>query len=74
MNKTIEMFARRYIKDILSQYTSRQQDKFKRMYDFKNEYPELDQLVDNMSSEKLDWAMSQCERTVENNKKGKEED
>ncbi len=64
MNKTLEAFARNELKAGLSQCTDGQQTKFKRMYSQRNMQKTIQEVVEDMPSEKLDWAMSQVENTL----------
>jgi hypothetical protein len=59
--------AREILKDLLSQCEPRQRDLFKQMYDFRNNYSTIGGIVDNLDTDKLDHAIHQCERTIENN-------
>lgn len=64
MNKQLQEFARSEIKKGLAQCTEGQQMVFKRMYAHKNLDMPIDQVVNGIPIEKLDWAMQQVERTV----------
>lgn len=64
MNKTLEKFAREQLKAGLKQCTDAQNLVFKHMYSHKNLDRPLDDVVDAIPVEKLDWAMQQIERTV----------
>jgi hypothetical protein len=64
MNDKIQQFARQELKDGLAQCTDAQQFMFKRMYSHGNLDLDIDQVVDNMPEEKLDWAMQQVQRTL----------
>lgn len=68
MNTTIEKYARNQIKQLLAQCNEEQQMIFKRMYSHRNLDLPIDAVVDNMPVEKLDWALSQCECTIDKNK------
>lgn len=61
LHKVIE-FKRDIIKDFLAQCTKEQVNLFNRLYGS----------VDTIPENKMDWAIEQCERTVENNKTKKE--
>ncbi len=65
MNEKIQAFARRELKKGLAQCTEDQLRIFKLMYavDGKPDLP-IDDVVDKMSAEKLDWAMQQVDRTL----------
>lgn len=68
MNSTIEKFTRAEIKQGLNKCTEPQQLLFKRMYSHKNTALPIDIVVDNMPIEKLDWALTQIEKTFQKNK------
>ena len=67
-NESLKSYARAYLKSLLSECTEGQQLMFKRMYSHKDLSRPIDTVVDMMEDDKLDWAVSQCERTVEKNK------
>lgn len=67
MNEKLANFARDELKEMLSRCTQGQVEKFKQMYSYKNRELDIGAVVDNMPSEKLDWAMDQCQRTLDNN-------
>jgi hypothetical protein len=69
MNKTLSDFGRKTLKELLAQCTWEQQHFFKRMYSHKNLEASIDECVDNMDESKIDWAITQCEKTVEKNRK-----
>jgi hypothetical protein len=66
MNKTISNNTRQLLKDNLSKCTEPQQHLFKRMYSTDTTLP-IDTIVDNMPDDKLDWALTQVEKTIEKN-------
>lgn len=68
MNKTIEKFARQTLFKKLSQCTKEQILFFKRMYSYKDLEKDTKKVVDEMPLDKLDWALSQVEATIEKNK------
>jgi len=68
MNKTLEKFARNSLKEMLSHMTDSQQLLFKRMYANGKLDKEINKIVDDMPAEKLDWAMTQCENTINKEK------
>ncbi len=71
MNQTIVNTSKRMLKELLSQCTEPQQLLFKRMYSHKDLTVDINEAVDNMDETKIDWAMTQVERTLEkNNNKG----
>jgi hypothetical protein len=59
--KKIENFRRHILANLYNQCTSEQQDVFNRMYISIAAIPDR----------KIDWAIQQCERTIEENKKKK---
>ncbi len=66
MNEKIENFARQEIKNGLSKLPESNQLMFKRMYNKGNLNTDINEVVDNMPEEKLDWALQQVERTLNN--------
>lgn len=68
MNKKFATAGRNILKELLSQCTDGQQLMFKRMYSNGNLRTSINDAVDNMEDDKIDNAISQCERTVEKNK------
>ena len=67
MNETLRNTAKEILKDLLAQCTDGQQMMFKRMYSHQNLELPIDEVVDQMKDEKLDWAITQCERTLAGN-------
>ena len=67
MNETLKSFATDYLKELLSKCTDGQQMLFKRMYSYENLDMPINDVVDQMAENTLDWATTQCERTVEKN-------
>ena len=67
MNELLAESGRTILKDLLSKCTESQQFMFKRMYSPNNLNLPIDEVVDNMDVEKIDNAISQCQRTVEKN-------
>ena len=68
MNEQLESFARDSIKHNLAAMPEANQMFFKRMYSHDNPDADINDVVDNMPSDKLDWAMRQIENTVINAK------
>jgi len=66
MNKSILNFAKQEIKKYLHQCSEPQQMIFKRMYSYNNLTLPIDEVVDNMPDEKLDWALTQVQNTLKN--------
>lgn len=72
MNKKVENFLRQQIKDGLMLCNEKQQDLFVRMY-AKPPYDSntvVFDIVDKMPSNKLEWALTQVDRTLEKNNDG----
>jgi hypothetical protein len=69
MNTTLKTAAQDILIGLLNQCTPGQQNLFKRMYCFKNVEKSIEYAVMHMDESKMDWAISQCERTIEKNKK-----
>jgi hypothetical protein len=65
MNSTIVAFARQEIKSGLARCTSAQRLTFMRMYSHQDLSREISVVVDAMPDEKLDWALSQVQRTIQ---------
>ena len=63
----IKTLGRDILKDLLSQCTEDQQMLFKRMYSHDDLERDINDAVDQMADDKINWAISQCERTVYNN-------
>lgn len=68
MNKTIQSTIRTMIKDLLSQCTLDQQSFFIRIYSHENQNLSIDEVIKNISDDKLEAAFSLCERTINKNK------
>lgn len=64
MNKTLSNAAKDILKNLLAECTEPQQMLFKRMYCHKNLDATIEEAVDQMDESKMDWAISQCEKTV----------
>lgn len=64
MNKQMQEFARTTIKEGLSRLPESNQQLFKRMYSFKNLDADINDVVDGMPEDKLNWAMQQVEQTL----------
>jgi len=67
MNKTIETFARKTLKVSVKQCTETQQHIFKRMYSHNNLDLTTNEIINNISTDKLDWALTQVEITLKKN-------
>lgn len=68
-NETLQTAARKILKDLLAQCTEGQQLLFKRMYSPNNLGLPINTAVDLMDPDKIDWAITQTERTVAKNSK-----
>lgn len=68
MNTTIKNIAKKILKELLIECTDEQQLIFKRMYSHKNLELSINEAVDQMADNEIDWAMTQVERTVEKNR------
>lgn len=68
MNTSTEIWVRGEIKKQLALCTDGQQTMFKRMYAHNDLDQSISTIVDNMPVEKLEWALSQVERTLEKSK------
>jgi hypothetical protein len=64
MNKTLSNFAREKLKQGLLQLPDGWQMMFKRMYSHGNLDADINNVVDNMPEDKLDWAMQQVEQSL----------
>jgi hypothetical protein len=64
MNKTLTAFARQQLKDGLAQLPEENQRIFMIMYSHKNMDRTIDEAVDAMPNERLDWAMQQVENSL----------
>ena len=65
MNTQLESFARSKLKEGLSKCNESEQLIFKRMYSHTNLDADINDAVDSMEEEKLDWAMCQVQRTLD---------
>lgn len=64
MNQSLESYARAELKKSLALCTEPQQLMFKRMYAHNDLDRPISDVVDFMPAEKLEWALSQVERTL----------
>ncbi len=67
MNETLKSSAKDILKDLLSQCNEKQQLMFKRMYSHGDLTLPINEAVDQMDENKIDHAITQCERTVSKN-------
>jgi len=65
MNKQLQEFARNYIKEGLAKLTDFNHNIFKRMYSHENLDVDINDLVDAMPEDRLDWAMRQVQASVD---------
>lgn len=65
MNETIKNLAKKKLKELLAECTEEQQLMFKRMYCHKNLEFSINEAVEQMADDKIDWAMTQVERTLQ---------
>lgn len=65
MNDKLQNYARSELKKMLAKCTEPQQLLFKRMYSHSDLTLDINSVVDNMPEDKLDWAMQQCQRTLQ---------
>lgn len=84
MNTQLQEFARKTLKEGLAQCSPEQQMIFKRMYVQRKRWDgaeaeialakaaEINDVVDKMPEERLDWAMQQVESTLIKNQKGED--
>lgn len=64
MNETLKAAAKKILKDLLADCTESQHLVFKRLYSHKNLELPINDVVDQMPDDKLDWAITQVERTI----------
>jgi hypothetical protein len=64
-NKTLIEFAQNQILSGLQQLPNEWIHRFKQMYSHRNLEKSIEKIVRDMPNEKLDWALSQVERSVE---------
>ena len=69
MNSDLRKFAEDWLQTHLAQCTKEQQHVFRRMYSHTDLARPLDLVVKEMPDDKIDWAMQQVKRSLENNQK-----
>jgi hypothetical protein len=69
MNPQLEAFARQSLKTGLEQCTPEQQHLFRRMHSHHDVKKPINQVVDDMPADRLDGALTQVNRTIEQNQK-----
>lgn len=67
MNKSIEAFARKTIKENLLKCTEAQQLMFKRMYSYDDLTRDIDSIVETLSEKRLNHALTQIQNTLKLN-------
>ena len=67
MNKIIRKEANSILKSMLEKCTEQQIHIFKRMYSPKDLELNINEVVENMPDDKIDWAMTQVQNTIEKN-------
>lgn len=65
MNSELQEFARQNLKEGLAQLPEKAQLFFKRLYSHDNLEADINDVVDSMPEDKLDWAMQQVQRTLD---------
>lgn len=63
MNKILSNFARSWLKEHLRQRPEKEQHFFKRMYSHKHLDRSIEDVVNAMPDDKLDWAMQQVQNS-----------
>jgi hypothetical protein len=69
MNKKLQDYARKELKEGLAKLPEANQQIFKRMYSPKNLEKPINDVVDSMLPNQLSWAMEQVDSTIEKNLK-----
>ena len=64
MQEELRVVARQFLKDNLVKLPESNQLLFKRMYSHENLDLSIEDVVDGMPDERLDWAMSQVKKTL----------
>lgn len=67
MNETLKNSAKEILKELLNKCTEPQQRLFKQMYCFDNMELPINEVIEQMDGDNMDWAITQCERTVKKN-------
>ncbi len=63
MNEQLQIFAREQLKEGLSKLTEGHIRIFKRMYSYNNLEADINDVIDAMPANELDWAMQQVQRS-----------
>lgn len=69
MNDQLQTYAKDTLKEGLAQCTEGEQLLFKRMYAHANLELSIDEVVDQVEDDRLDWAMEQVQRTLDKHKR-----
>jgi len=64
MNQTLAESGRNILKELLSKCNDKHHNLFKRMYAHKTPDLPINDVVDKMDDDKIDWAITQCENTL----------
>lgn len=64
MNNQLQKYARDTLKDGLSKCTDAQRHLFKLLYGDKDTKIHINEVVDQIPEDRLDWAMRQVQRTL----------
>ena len=67
MNEMLQKYARCYLKNNLIKLSQGNRDLFKRMYGKGKMDLSIEDVVDKMPADKLDWAMCQVKNTLKKN-------
>lgn len=65
--KRVEQFRRDQLRELITKCTEDQQMFFKRIFSYKNIDLSIDQVIANMTVDKIDSAIALCERTIAKN-------
>ena len=65
MNDQLQTFARQQLKEGISELPEGHHRIFKRMYSHKNLDKPINDVIDDMPEDKLDWAMQQVQRSID---------
>lgn len=71
MNDYLQYCARNYLKRTLPLCSIEEQELFKDMYSPENTELGINEVVDNMNSKRLDWAIRQVTKTIDDRIKDK---
>jgi len=63
-NKTLIAAARTILKNLLSQLEPGHLAFFKKIYSSKNQNATIEEVVEQMKPDNLDWAITQCENSI----------